>query len=199
MVVILLGLAAFFWIDPVGMAPALDDIPPNKPEFSSTDTVRKVRTEMTFDGAPCSSCHEGTEPLQGNPVEKGSFHDKIELKHGRNRHCFNCHHRLQPANFSDYDGTPIKLADIQLLCAKCHGTTYRDWNNGAHGRRSGYWDASKGKFKTVVCIACHNPHWPIFKPMEAAAAPHVNPRTRTGVGAGSRHEAAPEPAEGGHH
>ena len=190
MAALFLGLAVFFWLDPIGKAPALDGILPNNPLFASTDTVRHVRTEMTFDGAPCKSCHEGTEPLQGNPVEKGVFHEKIVLKHGRNRQCFNCHHRLQPANFSDYDGTPIDLANIQLLCAKCHGTTFRDWNNGAHGRRSGYWDASKGKSKTTVCIACHDPHWPVFKPLRAAAAPHVNPRTRKGVGEASQHEAA---------
>lgn len=182
MAAIFLGLGVFFWMDPVGGAPELDDIAPNKPEFSFAGEVRKVRTEMTFDGAPCKSCHEGTEGMQGNPVDKGVFHEKIALKHGRNRHCFNCHHRLQPENFSDYDGAPIKLADVQLLCAKCHGTTFRDWNNGSHGRRSGFWDASKGKLKTLVCIACHDPHWPVFKPMQAAAAPHVNPRTRAAEG-----------------
>lgn len=199
MVAVLLGLSVFFWLDPVGQAPALDVIAANDPVFASTATVRKVRTEMTFDGAPCKSCHDGTEALQGNPVEKGVFHDKIEIKHGRNRHCFNCHHRLQPANFVDYDGSPIELADVQLLCAKCHGTTFRDWNNGAHGRRSGYWQAAKGKFKSTVCIACHNPHWPVFKAIPAAAAPHVNPRTRTGVGSGAHQEPAHEGAEGGHH
>lgn len=178
MVAFLLGLVVLFWVDPVGKAPALDVIPSNDPIFASTMTVRKVRTEMTFDGAPCKSCHEGTEALQGNPAEKGVFHEKIQLKHGRNKQCFNCHHRMQPANFSDYDGTPIELSRIELLCAKCHGTTYRDWNNGAHGRRSGRWDAAKGKSNTTVCIACHDPHWPIFKPIKAAAAPHVNPRTR---------------------
>lgn len=176
------ALAVFFWTDSIGGGGDLDDIPPNRPEYSSIDTVRKVRKEMTFDGAPCKSCHDGSEPLQGHPVEKGVFHDKIELKHGRNRHCFNCHHRSQPADFSDYDGSPIELAHIEQLCAKCHGTTFRDWNNGSHGRRTGYWQASRGGFKTTPCIACHDPHWPVFKPMPSAPAPHVNPRTRRSRG-----------------
>lgn len=188
MVAAFLVLAVFFWVDPVGKGPALDAIPPNDPSFASALAVRKARTEMTFDGAPCRSCHEGTEAIQGSPVEKGVFHDRIALKHGRNKHCFNCHHRLQPANFSDFDGSPIKLADVQWLCAKCHGTIFRDWENGAHGRRAGYWDASQGKFKTLVCIACHDPHWPVFKPLRAAAAPHVNPRTRKAAGASAREE-----------
>ena len=65
-----------------------------------------------------------------------------------------------------------------MLCAKCHGTHYRDWLSGAHGRRTGHWDTAKGGPKQTVCIACHNPHWPVFKALKAAPAPHVNPRTR---------------------
>lgn len=94
MVAAMIALAAFFVADPVGNAPPLDGIAPNDPAFADTATVRKVRTEMTFEGTPCDACHEGKEELQGHPVEKGVFHDKIDLKHGRNRHCFNCHHRL---------------------------------------------------------------------------------------------------------
>ncbi|MBI4249405.1 MAG: hypothetical protein HY611_07870 [Elusimicrobia bacterium] len=174
----LLALAVVFTKDLIGKGPGRDDIPKLSPEYADTSTVRKVRTEMTFDGAPCQACHEGAEPLQGNPHEKGIFHDHIELNHGRNQHCFNCHHRMQPADFSNFDGSPIKLANIQLLCAKCHGTIYRDWGLGIHGRRSGFWDTTKGSRKAQVCIACHNPHWPIFKPLKAAPPPHVNPRTR---------------------
>jgi hypothetical protein len=185
-------LAVVFGTNMIGDAPPNDDIPKISPEWADTATARKVRKEMTFDGAPCSSCHEGTDPLQGDPKEKGVFHEAIEIKHGRNQHCFNCHHRKQPADFSDFDGSPIKLAKVEMLCAKCHGTHFRDWNNGAHGRRSGHWDVSKGVPKQTVCIACHNPHWPVFKPMKAAPAPHVNPRTR---GPKRAHESA---GHGGH-
>lgn len=172
----LLILAAAFWKDAIGGAPGRDDIPELKARWSDPATVRKVRAEMTFDGAPCKSCHEGSEPLQGSPREKGVFHERIQLKHGRNQHCFNCHHRLQPANFSNFDGSPVTLANIQLLCARCHGTTYRDWLQGSHGRRTGYWDMAKGGPTPTVCIACHDPHWPVFKPLTAAPPPHVNPR-----------------------
>ena len=176
----LLALAVVFANNLIGRRPGRDDIPKLPAEYADTATVRVVRTEMTFGGAPCQSCHEGKEGLQGNPKEKGVFHDQIELKHGRNQHCFNCHHRMQPADFSNFDNAPIKLANVEMLCAKCHGTTYRDWASGAHGRRSGFWDPAKGGPKPTVCIACHNPHWPLFKPMQAAAPPHVNPRTRDG-------------------
>ncbi len=187
-----MGVGTLLWRDAVAHDPKRDDIPPLSPAYSDPSTVRKVRKEMTSDGAPCKSCHEGTEPLQGNPKEKGVFHETIKLQHGRNQHCFNCHHRLQPANFSNFDGAPIKLANVELLCARCHGTIYRDWNLGAHGRRSGNWDKTKGPPKTEVCIACHEPHWPVFKPLEAAPKPHVNPRNVTK----GRSASAPE---GGHH
>ena len=176
-IALLLALSALLWKDAIGRGPGRDEIPKTPTQYTDTATVRKVRKDMAFDGAPCNSCHEGTEPLQGDPKEKGVFHEKIELKHGRNQHCFNCHHRRQPADFSNFDGSPIHLANIQLLCAKCHGTTYRDWNLGAHGRRSGYWNESNGGPKRTVCIACHDPHWPLFTPLEAAPAPRVNPRT----------------------
>ncbi|MBI4348520.1 MAG: hypothetical protein HY553_16895 [Elusimicrobia bacterium] len=167
-------LAVGLWTGALGGPAEKRDAAPLDPKSYSTDTVRKVRKSMTFDGAPCQSCHEGKEALQGDPREKGIFHEAIKLQHGRNQHCFNCHHRLQPADFSNFDGAPIKLADVQLLCARCHGTTYRDWQQGSHGRRTGSWDSAKAS-KNTVCIACHEPHWPVFKPLQAAPPPQVNP------------------------
>lgn len=191
----LLLLAAVFALNLLGNEPARDAIPKLSADYADTATVRKVRTEMTFDGAPCQSCHEGTGPIQGDPQVKGVFHEKIEIRHGRNKNCFNCHNRKQPADFANFDGSPVKLGNVQMLCAKCHGTIYRDWNAGVHGKRTGFWDVAKGGPKPTVCIACHNPHWPVFKPLKAAPPPRVNPRNRgksahTGAGAGA--------AQGGH-
>lgn len=171
----LILVAAALWKDVVGGTPERKEPPELDPKSYAAETVRKVRKTMTFDGAPCNSCHEGKEAMQGHPREKGVFHEAVKLKHGRNQHCFNCHHRLQPADFSNFDGEPIKLEQVQMLCARCHGTTYRDWEQGSHGRRMGSWEAGKNQ-RSTVCIACHDPHWPIFKPLEAAAPPKVNPR-----------------------
>lgn len=173
-------LALAFGTDRFGKPPPLDDIGPLKPEYYDTHTVRDVPKEPLFDGAPCASCHQGGEALQGDPKNKGVFHEKIELTHGRNEHCFNCHHRSNPATFSNFDNTPIPFSKIQMLCAKCHGTIYRDWLVGVHGRRSGQWNQVNVRNKPTVCIACHNPHWPVFKPIESKPAPHVNPRTQHG-------------------
>lgn len=191
----LLALTVIFAGNLIGKVPEPDGIPKLSPEYSDPATVRVVRKEMTFDGTPCESCHDGKEPLQGNPKGKGTFHEKIELKHGRNQHCFNCHHRLNPANFSNFDGAPIKLANIELLCSKCHGTTYRDWLNNAHGRRTGFWAKDKGPAKPTVCIACHNPHWPVFKAIASAPRPHVNPRTQEKGADGARADARGEGGE----
>lgn len=186
----LAALVAFFLADPVGRGPALDKIAPNELAFASTDTPRAVPVEMAYDGTSCRTCHDGAAPLSGDPSGRGVVHDKVVVNHGRNRHCFNCHDRRQPATFTDIDGASVDLAKIELLCARCHGPTYRDWRNGAHGRRMGYWDAARGGPKPVVCIACHDPHWPVFKPLRAAPAPRVNPRTRGAAG-------APAPGEDG--
>ncbi|MEK7234169.1 MAG: hypothetical protein AAB268_10165 [Elusimicrobiota bacterium] len=181
-------LAIVFILNLLGNGAPRENIAKLSPDYSDTATVRKVRKDMTFDGAPCQSCHEGVEALQGDPKKRSVFHDKIEIRHGRNQHCFNCHNRKQPAYFSNFDGSPIKLANVELLCAKCHGTIYRDWNNGAHGKRTGFWDVAKGGPKPTVCIACHDPHWPVFKPMKAAPPPHINPRRRgKGARGGAEH------------
>jgi hypothetical protein len=42
------------------------------------------------------------------------------------------------------EGTKLKFDQATLLCAGCHGPTYRDWEAGVHGRTSGYWDRSAG-------------------------------------------------------
>ena len=44
-----------------------------------------------------------------------------------------------------------------------------DWRAGVHGRRSGLWN---GKKSYLLCVHCHNPHSPRFKPL----APEPPPR-----------------------
>lgn len=89
-------------------------------------------------------------------------HQDIKLEHGNNRFCLNCHHATNRNAFADYDGSEIAQADVVLLCAKCHGTTYRDWKAGVHGRSNGYWKADLGAKTKLRCIQCHDPHHPKF-------------------------------------
>jgi nitrate reductase cytochrome c-type subunit len=60
------------------------------------------------------------------------------------------------------------------LCAQCHGPQARDFQHGAHGGMTGYWDLSKGPRRRNSCIDCHDPHapkypavMPVFPPAES--------------------------------
>ena len=67
-----------------------------------------------------------------------------------------------------FSGGEIPWDQPQLLCAKCHGPVYRDWQHGSHGRTNGYWDASRGKQTRRKCIECHDPHRPPFPALQPA-------------------------------
>jgi hypothetical protein len=103
-------------------------------------------------------------------------HRDLELEHGNNRFCLNCHHAVNRNAFSDYDGTEIAQADVVQLCAKCHGPTYRDWQAGVHGRQNGYWMAEAGPKTTLRCIQCHDPHRPKQPQMKPLAPLRYPPR-----------------------
>jgi predicted CXXCH cytochrome family protein len=70
-------------------------------------------------------------------------------------------------------GQAIPYDQPQLLCAKCHGPVYRDWQHGSHGRTNGYWNASMGPMERRKCTECHDPHQPPFPPMTPAPGPHT--------------------------
>ncbi|HOX57206.1 MAG TPA: hypothetical protein P5205_08680 [Candidatus Paceibacterota bacterium] len=112
-------------------------------------------------------------------------HKDIQLDHGNNRFCLNCHHPSNRNAFVDYDGGEIVEADVVQLCAKCHGTIYRDWQAGVHGRANGFWNAELGVKTRLRCIQCHDPHSPKFKALKPLPplrypprAPHT-PRNRS--------------------
>ena len=54
------------------------------------------------------------------------------------------------------------------LCGQCHGTIYRDWRKGIHGRRRGYWNGAKSY---LLCAHCHDPHAPKFADLEPLPPP----------------------------
>jgi len=118
----------------------------------------------------CMECHRSLEAkwhLDSTLME----HRGVELKHGNNRFCLNCHHPENRNAFVDYDGSEIPESDVVLLCAKCHGPQHRDWQIGAHGRENGYWDVSQGATERLRCIQCHDPHDPAFKAMKPLPGP----------------------------
>ncbi len=120
----------------------------------------------------CSDCHR-IIPSPAETDRKLTQHREIELAHGINTRCFNCHHRTNRDAFADDAGDEIPWDQPQRLCSKCHGPVYRDWQHGSHGRTNGYWDTAQGEQTRRKCIECHNPHRPTFRPMHPAPGPNT--------------------------
>ncbi len=147
---------------PVGLAADthLDKTPPR-----NTVGLDLVKSGWSYN---CTECHK-LFPARWHYDRPFVEHKDIKLQHGENRFCLNCHHPKNRSAFVDYDGAEIPEADVVLLCAKCHGTTYRDWKAGVHGRQNGFWNASLGEKTKLRCIQCHDPHAPKFQPMKPLA------------------------------
>jgi len=115
---------------------------------------------------PCRACHgpEKDFPVNFKRREDLLVHTNIKLNHGGIRlWCLDCHdpnNRNYLAPLSD--GKLIDFNHSYLLCGKCHGTKYRDWRLGIHGKRTGFWNGTKDYY---LCVSCHDPHSPRFKPL----------------------------------
>lgn len=151
----------------------LDKGPPRE-----TKGLDLVKLGWTYN---CMECHKLLKQPKWHYDRPMVEHKDIELQHGNNRFCLNCHHPTNRNAFVDYDGSEIKQADVVLLCAKCHGPTYRDWEAGVHGRQNGYWDQQKGESTRLRCIQCHDPHHPEFQPMKPLAPLKYPPRAAGGT------------------
>ena len=137
---------------------------------------------------PCNDCHR---LFDSPPVEHRTLmqHTDIKFNHGMNNRCFNCHDRRNRERLALHDGTLIGFDEVPRLCSQCHGTVFRDWQMGAHGKTMGSWDATSGKQHRLVCNDCHDPHAPAYRPI----APLPGPNTlRMG-------DQSPAPEEHGRH
>ncbi len=139
----------------------LDKTPPR-----ATKGLDLVKSGWTYN---CMECHKLFPARWHYDDRPFNEHKDLKLDHGNNRFCLNCHHPTNRNAFVDYDGAEIAQADVVTLCAKCHGTIYRDWQAGAHGRENGFWNASLGDKTKLRCIQCHDPHSPKFKAMKPLA------------------------------
>ena len=146
----------------------LDKTPPR-----ATKGLDLVKAGWTYN---CMECHKLFPARWHYDDWPFNEHKDIKLDHGNNRFCLNCHHPTNRNAFVDYDGAEIVQADVVKLCAKCHGTIYRDWQAGVHGRENGFWNASMGDKTKLRCIQCHDPHSPKFKDMKPLAPLRYPPR-----------------------
>ena len=136
----------------------LDKTPPR-----ATKGLDLVKAGWTYN---CMECHKLFPARWHYDDRPFNEHKDINLQHGENRFCLNCHHPVNRNSFVDYDGAEIAQADVVKLCAKCHGTIYRDWQAGVHGRENGFWKTDLGDKTKLLCIQCHDPHDPKFKDMK---------------------------------
>jgi hypothetical protein len=122
---------------------------------------------------PCSDCHKEMKP---NPTRRTltEEHTNIVLNHAQGqRWCLDCHDVSNRDKLRLVNGERINHEESYRLCGQCHGDKYRDWRAGIHGKRTGMWNGEK---QYLLCVHCHNPHDPQYKPIPPMPPP-VRPET----------------------
>jgi hypothetical protein len=171
----LLVFALILAMDPLPFqspVPAASSLPAR---FVDTTPVRQPSLQPDYQAGVfsyrCNDCHKIIPARTSDRIRTVLQHQEIQLEHGINTSCLNCHHPTNRNAFANSDGSEIPWDQPQLLCASCHGPVYRDWQHGSHGRSNGHWDASQGKQTRRRCIECHDPHRPPFPAMQPAPGP----------------------------
>jgi len=120
----------------------------------------------------CQTCHSlfETDPT----VQRELFqHTNIRLNHGLNDRCLNCHSTKNRDYLVLNGEREIPFGEVELLCAKCHGPTYRDWQKGIHGKTLGSWESGNPAQRRLKCTECHDPHSPAFEHIVPLPGPHT--------------------------
>lgn len=129
--------------------------------------VRPLRHRRGSFEYKCSECHNDfTSPRRQNELQGEHADLAARFDHGMNTYCVNCHHQTDRNSYTAIDGSPISSTQPARLCAQCHGPTFRDWEQGIHGRQNGGWNRDNPARSKLLCIQCHDPHEPKFAPMK---------------------------------
>jgi len=118
----------------------------------------------------CQACHGIFASSQDEAADRQQ-HGEIVLEHGMNNRCDNCHSRENRDMLILYGGREVGFSEVELLCAKCHGLTYRDWQRGVHGKTRGSWNPASPEYRLMRCTECHDAHRPAFQHIEPLPAP----------------------------
>jgi uncharacterized CHY-type Zn-finger protein len=178
-------LAVGFLSDSGGAHVKQQVIPLVDTNFLDKSTTRRDYADLVKAGDDlsdfdCYACHDKKNPpplrldTNGNIIV-AKEHPDIVMQHGwngRNNNCYNCHNETNLTLLQPRNGQEVTFADSPKLCGSCHGPIYHDWQAGAHGRTSGYWDRSMGPIERKACVNCHNPHSPAFPSRKPAPGPH---------------------------
>lgn len=145
-----------------------------KSDWYAVDTARgEIRKNATIVGN-CHICHAYWVPIpKSNQTSNPRFaHANLQLNHGTNDRCYNCHQITNRNNYVADDGSPIMSQTPEKLCSRCHGLIYQDWLSGTHGKWTGkYIPASYFDRITYTCTECHDPHDPKFRYDKLAPPP----------------------------
>ena len=118
---------------------------------------------------PCSQCHSHMQPPNAKRRVLVEYHSDIVLHHAESqRWCTDCHNLINRDKLRLVSGELIDFTESYRLCGQCHGDKYRDWKVGVHGKRTGNWNGDK---QYLLCVHCHNPHDPKFKPLKPMPPP----------------------------
>ena len=118
---------------------------------------------------PCSNCHAGLE-VNAKRRELKDEHTAIKLHHAeQDRWCLDCHHPTNRDKLKLADGEGVNFTESYRLCGQCQGNIYNDWKAGIHGKRVGYFKGGKRTY--FLCVNCHTPHDPKFKPLKPLPPP----------------------------
>ena len=138
---------------------------PSRPLQPDAEPVLLPPPPIDDEYFPCSDCHE--DELADPERRELDEHDYIELAHG-DLWCLDCHQSDQRDLLHLSDASPVDMEESWRLCTRCHAKRISDWRAGVHGKRTGYWRGPK-EYRT--CVVCHDPHSPLFKPLEPMPPP----------------------------
>lgn len=146
------------------------------PIYGSVKSLRLHRTGFAY---ACSECHTDFEHTKVSNRPQGEHSEILaRFDHGRTIFCMSCHHLNDRNLYVDNIGQPLSSEKSEVLCARCHGLRYRDWEAGVHGRINGYWSEEYGERTKLTCVQCHDPHRPKF-PLMTPSPPPIRSRLET--------------------
>lgn len=118
---------------------------------------------------PCSECHADQE-TNSEPRTLDMHEEIVDMfdHDSENRWCLDCHDANSRDSLRLASGNLLSFEESYKLCGQCHGNKLRDWKVGVHGKRTGSWN---GKKEYLLCVHCHNPHSPRFKPIRPLPPP----------------------------
>lgn len=203
---VFLALGAWiFFVSPPGV------VPKPKAELVSKDDIRPGARRTPMGDPPqvkiggyehaCVECHRLFESPSVQHEQRVQ-HTDIQLHHGMNANCFNCHDRRDRSRLVLYTGTTIGFDEVPRLCSQCHGTVFRDWQKGMHGKTMGSWDETSGKQYRLKCNECHDPHspaYPKFTPLPPPNTLRMGEQLPYGSVEDERHRPLMEGAENARH